>query len=189
MYILLIHFAADLAFEGNVQMCPEETPKAPQAIPVPGYRDGEDDGSLVSHLRADSEASGDIPVEGEFGPKKQRRGTAATLRQALVNTVGTLAPILAVPTSSAQDDSMPIPLGTQSIMGTLVESDMLALEVELSEGRWIVDGRVLRWWYDALGESELDKEITLKIRRKGGLIKGVMWGFSRMDGAASVRSA
>ncbi|KAG8725670.1 hypothetical protein FRC12_024140 [Ceratobasidium sp. 428] len=191
VYIPLVHFAADSAFEGNVQVCPEETPKVPQTTLAPGYRDDEDDDTLVSHSRADSKGSGDIPAEGEFAPKKQRRGTTATLRRARANTVGTLAPILAAPTSSAQDDSSstPIPLGTQSIMGTLVESDMLALEVEVSEGRWIVDGQVLRWWYDAPSEGEPDKEITLKLRRKGGPIKGVMRGFSGMDGAASVRSA
>ncbi|KAG8793317.1 hypothetical protein FRC12_003108 [Ceratobasidium sp. 428] len=104
----------------------------------------------------------------------------ATLRRARANTVGTLAPILAAPTSSSQDDpsSVPIPLGTQSIMSTLVELDMLALEIEVSGGRWIVDRQVLKWWYDAPGEGEPDKENaqdTSARRSDQGCFAGLWW--------------
>ncbi|KAG8794322.1 hypothetical protein FRC12_024902 [Ceratobasidium sp. 428] len=61
-------------------------------------------------------------------------------------------------------------LGTQNIMGTLVEPDMFALNIEVSEG-------------------ELDKEITLNIRRRGGSIEVVMRGFGGIDSAACVRRA
>ncbi|KAG9080076.1 hypothetical protein FRC06_007102 [Ceratobasidium sp. 370] len=159
---------------------------------APQYRDEDDDDTLVNHSRSDSKASGELPPEGEIGQKK-RRGTTATLRRARANTVGTLAPILAAPTAASPTEPTPpaiaIPLGTQSIMGTLVESDMLALEVEVSEGRWILDGQVLRWWYDVPGEGESDKVLMLRIRRRGGPIKGTMRGFGGMDAAASMRTS
>ncbi|KAG8740375.1 hypothetical protein FRC10_004384 [Ceratobasidium sp. 414] len=195
VYIPLVHFAADSAFEGGVQVCPEETPQIQPATlghdNAPRYQDEDDDDTLVNHSRSGSKASGEVPPEGELGQRK-RRGTTATLRRARANTVGTLAPILAAPIASSPTEPTPpaiaIPLGTQSIMGTLVESDMLALEVEVSEGRWIVDGQVLRWWYDVPGEGEPDKELVLKVRRRGGPIKGVMRGFGGMGSAASTRS-
>ncbi|QRW00935.1 Cellulase (glycosyl hydrolase family 5 protein) [Ceratobasidium sp. AG-Ba] len=179
IYIPLVHFAADSAFEGGVQVCPDETPQPREATL-------EDDETLVAHSRSQSKSSG-IGEDGEAGPgQKKRRGTTATLRRARANTVGTLAPILAATTEPSPSS---IPLSAQSIMGTLVESEMLALEVEVSEGKWAVDGQVLRWWYDVPGEGEPEKEVVIKVRRKGGPIKGVMRGFSGMgpDGA-SIRS-
>lgn len=195
IYVPLVHFAADSAFDPKAYV---DTPKLPQ-VPLAGgdstqYRDNEDDDTLVAHSRSESKASSDPTADGELG-HKPRRGTTATLRRARANTVGTLAPILPVPatTSSPTYPSSPafsaVPIGAQSIMGTLVESEMLALDVEVSEGRWALDGQVLRWWYDVPSEGEPDKELVMKVTRRGGPIKGVMRGFGGMDGAASVRSA
>ncbi|KAG8725591.1 hypothetical protein FRC12_024176, partial [Ceratobasidium sp. 428] len=62
-----------------------------------------------------------------------------------------------------------------SSIGTLAKPEMYALEVDVSEGRWSMDGQVLMWWYDVPKEGS--KEVTLKVRRKGGPIEGVMRGF------------
>ncbi|KAG8790948.1 hypothetical protein FRC12_010525 [Ceratobasidium sp. 428] len=74
VYIPLVHFAVNLAFEGNVQVCLEETPEVPQMTLAPGYRDDEDDDTLTSHSRAESQAPGDIPAEGEFALKNKGVG-------------------------------------------------------------------------------------------------------------------
>lgn len=47
----------------------------------------------------------------------------------------------------------------------------LALDVEVSAGRWEVEGQTLRWWYLAPGEGEPEREYTITIRRSGGAIK------------------
>ncbi|KAG9126630.1 citrate synthase [Ceratobasidium sp. 392] len=56
---------------------------------------------------------------------------------------------------------------------------MLVLDVEVSEGGWSLEGQILRWWYELPNEGE--KEVRLKIRRKGGPIKGVMRGFGGVN--------
>lgn len=48
-------------------------------------------------------------------------------------------------------------------------SSPLALDVKASEGRWSVDGQVLRWWYPVPSEGE--QTYTITISRAGGAIK------------------
>ncbi|KAG8679460.1 hypothetical protein FRC11_003701, partial [Ceratobasidium sp. 423] len=176
VYIPLVHYAADSAFEGETQSnCGEGvvSPKAQTQEPL-RYRD-DDDVTVVGHMRQDSKSSGDSAA-----PVKRRRATTTTLRRNRADTTNTLIPILPIPSSepaAASPTTLPIPLAAQSIMGTLVESEMLALEVEVSEGKWELDGQVLRWWYDVPGEGEPEKQLTLKVRRRGGPIKGIMRGF------------
>lgn len=47
-------------------------------------------------------------------------------------------------------------------------SQSLAVEVEVSEGRWEIEEGVLRWWYD-VEETEM-KEVKVTIKRRGGRI-------------------
>ncbi|EIM82341.1 glycoside hydrolase [Stereum hirsutum FP-91666 SS1] len=47
-------------------------------------------------------------------------------------------------------------------------STTLAVEVEVSEGRYEIEGGVLRWWYD-VSETEA-KEVKVVVRRRGGRI-------------------
>lgn len=180
IYIPLVHYAASSAFEGeNARADGTETPRP---------KDG-DEATIVAHSRASSKSSDDA------APVKRRRATATTLRRDRANTTGTLVPILLPSSSPPIDETLAdstfdtpsIPLAAHGIMGTLVESDMLALDVEISEGRWALDGQILRWWYDVPGEGEPAKELVIRVKRRGGPIKGVMRGFSDSDGA-SIRS-
>ncbi|KAL5636355.1 hypothetical protein ACGC1H_004988 [Rhizoctonia solani] len=180
VYIPLVHYAADSAFDGeSLPDCGDAamSPKVQTEEP-PRYRD-DDDATVVAHVRQDSKSSADSAV-----PVKRRRATTVTLRRNRADTTNTLIPILPIPSSepaATSPTTLPIPLAAQSIMGTLVESEMLALDVEVSEGKWELDGQVLRWWYDVPGEGEPDKELTLKVRRRGGPIKGVMRGFGTVS--------
>ncbi|CAE7150652.1 unnamed protein product, partial [Rhizoctonia solani] len=139
IYIPLVHYAADSALGGeSVANC--EDAKVQTEEPSK-YRD-EDEATVVAHARQDSKslADGALPV-------KRRRATTTTLRRNRADTTNTLIPILPVPSSepAAGPPTLAIPLAAHSIMGTLVESDMLALQVEVSEGKWELDGQVLRW--------------------------------------------
>lgn len=187
IYIPIVHYAADSAFEGESAQACDGTPKAQSGslVDEPTKFKDDDENTIVVHARSDSKASNE---SGE--PVKRRRATTTTLRRGRANTTGTLVPILP-PTDTASPTlalSGPIPLAAQSIMGTLVESEMLALEVEVSDGKWELDGQILRWWYDVPGEGEPDRELVIKVRRRGGPIKGVMRGFSVGSDAASVQS-
>jgi hypothetical protein len=175
IYVPLVHYAADSALDGESLPNCAEAPGLPKvAEEPPRYRD-DDDTTIVGHLRLDSKSSGDSTA-----PVKRRRATTTTLRRQRADTTNTLIPILPIPSSepaAASPTTLPIPLAAQSIMGTLVESEMLALEVEVSEGKWELDGQILRWWYEVPGEGEPEKELTIKIQRRGGPIKGVLRGF------------
>ena len=53
---------------------------------------------------------------------------------------------------------------------SVYEKDMLDLEVEVSAGRWSVDGQLLKWWYDVPEAGSPPVEYTIQIRRRGGMI-------------------
>ncbi|KAG9126350.1 hypothetical protein FRC07_003780 [Ceratobasidium sp. 392] len=73
-------------------------------------------------------------------------------------------------------------LYAKNTIGTLAYSDMFALDVKISDGRWSLDGQILKWRYDVPNEGE--KEVTLRIQRKGGSIRSVIRGFGGVDRAA-----
>ncbi|ELU43029.1 cytoplasmic protein [Rhizoctonia solani AG-1 IA] len=191
IYIPLVHYAADSAFDGESLPNCEDAPGLPKVTEEPPrYRD-DDDSTVVGHLRQDSKSSADSAPA-----VKRRRATTTTLRRQRADTTNTLIPILPIPSSeptatsasaAASPTTLPIPLSAQSIMGTLVESDMLALDVQVSEGKWELDGQVLRWWYDVPGEGEPEKELTIKVQRRGGPIKGVLRGFGAISPASAAR--
>lgn len=47
----------------------------------------------------------------------------------------------------------------------------LALSVDVSEGRWSVDGQLLKWWYPVPSVEEGERTYTITISRAGGAIK------------------
>ena len=62
---------------------------------------------------------------------------------------------------------------------------LLALDVEVSAGRWAVDGQTLRWWYPVPSGGPA-REYTITIRRTGGAIK--VEGEVESAGASSLLS-
>ncbi|KAI0648477.1 glycoside hydrolase [Trametes meyenii] len=59
----------------------------------------------------------------------------------------------------------PDPLGLFS-----KDSDLLSLSVDVSEGRYTIEGQTLKWWYP-VPSSGPAREYTITIRRSGGVIK------------------
>ncbi|KAF8218331.1 hypothetical protein K438DRAFT_1747512 [Mycena galopus ATCC 62051] len=43
----------------------------------------------------------------------------------------------------------------------------VGVDVQVSGGRWRVEGQVLRWWYDVPAAGEPEREYTIEIRRAG----------------------
>ncbi|KZP06557.1 hypothetical protein FIBSPDRAFT_966349 [Athelia psychrophila] len=52
-----------------------------------------------------------------------------------------------------------------------IPADVLDLDVQVSAGRWAVEGQTLRWWYPVPTVSEGQVEYTIEIRRRGDVIK------------------
>ncbi|KAJ7021048.1 glycoside hydrolase family 5 protein [Mycena alexandri] len=48
--------------------------------------------------------------------------------------------------------------------------ELVDVDVTVSTGRWTVEGQTLRWWYDVPAAGEPDREYTIEIRRRGGVI-------------------
>ena len=55
----------------------------------------------------------------------------------------------------------------------------LALSVDASEGRWAVDGQLLKWWYPVPAPGEDARTYTITISRAGGAIKAAEAASSR----------
>jgi len=53
----------------------------------------------------------------------------------------------------------------------LIPSCVLDISVQVSRGRWEVDGQTVKWWYPVPKEGEPNEEYTIEIRRNGGVIK------------------
>ncbi|KAF7377751.1 Glycoside hydrolase family 5 protein [Mycena sanguinolenta] len=49
--------------------------------------------------------------------------------------------------------------------------DLVDVDVQVSAGRWSIEGQVLRWWYDVPAAGEPEREYTIEIRRRDGVIK------------------
>ncbi|KAJ7198786.1 glycoside hydrolase family 5 protein [Mycena pura] len=51
------------------------------------------------------------------------------------------------------------------------DRELIDVEVSVSTGRWAVQGQTLFWWYDVPAIGEPEREYTLEIRRRGGVIE------------------
>ncbi|KAJ7593463.1 glycoside hydrolase family 5 protein [Mycena floridula] len=51
------------------------------------------------------------------------------------------------------------------------ESDLLDVEVTVSDGTWTIEGQILKWLYDVPEQGAPARQHTIEIRRAGGYIK------------------
>jgi hypothetical protein len=56
-------------------------------------------------------------------------------------------------------------------LGCDQQKDLLDLQVRVSEGRWAVEGQVLKWWYNVPAEGEGEREYVIEVKRRGGAIR------------------
>ncbi|KII89454.1 glycoside hydrolase family 5 protein [Plicaturopsis crispa FD-325 SS-3] len=64
-----------------------------------------------------------------------------------------------------------IPASDVSPTSTLLHDDVLDLDVQVSAGRWEVEGQTLRWWYPVPSAEDPPCEYTITITRAEGPIK------------------
>jgi len=48
--------------------------------------------------------------------------------------------------------------------------DLLDVVVQVSQGSWIVRGQILQWRYDVPRDGDLERELSIKVWRRGGII-------------------
>ncbi|KAF5343567.1 hypothetical protein D9758_012971 [Tetrapyrgos nigripes] len=80
------------------------------------------------------------------------------------------------PASAISEVNSPSPTPTIAIpsidwLGMASDKNLVDVDVEVSDGRWEVQGQTLKWWYDVPHPGEGDRQYTIEIRRIGGPIK------------------
>lgn len=69
------------------------------------------------------------------------------------------------------DESTETSPSSASSSQTLPVSSLVDIKVQVSSGKWSVEGQYLRWWYAVPMEGAADLEHTIQINRVGGPIK------------------
>ncbi|KAI0628818.1 glycoside hydrolase [Trametes polyzona] len=75
--------------------------------------------------------------------------------------------------SKSSIDTLPgsrSPLSSDPLGLFSTEPDVLSLSVDVSAGRWAVEGQTLKWWYPVPSSGQA-REYTIVIRRAGAVIK------------------
>ncbi|KAH8114224.1 glycoside hydrolase [Phellopilus nigrolimitatus] len=73
--------------------------------------------------------------------------------------------------TSPTDDAPETPASLQS-SATLPTSSLVDIDVQVSSGKWSIEGQYLRWWYEVpSSEDAPDLEHTIQINRVGGPIR------------------
>ena len=73
--------------------------------------------------------------------------------------------------SSSQTDPSPGSLSSSASSATLPISSLVDIDVNISSGKWSIDGQYLRWWYPVPSEGAPDMEHTISVKRIGGPIR------------------
>lgn len=97
-------------------------------------------------------------------------------RDSRYDTVSLSGDVSGVSTStSATTSTLTSSLGLSSPLSdsTLLPTTPLDLAVRVSDGRWEVEGQMLRWWYTVPAEPEEEREYTIWITRASGPIKAL----------------
>lgn len=141
--------------------------------PEDALKPREDDGSVsLADLDKEEELATEIYIplvhyaHDKYSARFQDNGTGnrKTSREMMGDTPGGSRNV------STINLSMLLPRHT---LPGVVPSDVLDILVQVSGGRWEVEGQTLKWWYPVPKEGEGEKTYTIEIRRRGGIIKGM----------------
>ncbi|KAF7311611.1 Glycoside hydrolase family 5 protein [Mycena kentingensis (nom. inval.)] len=138
----------------------EDDPATEIFVPLVHYADGR-------LLRDSSDTRSVVSLEEELPTGK------ASTNASTVNLVGLHSPQdMTASTSSASTEVASPDLRVTADKGR----ELVDVDVVVSTGRWAVEGQTLRWWYDVPSAGEPDRQYTIDIRRRGGVIKTADFG-------------
>ncbi|KAK7048020.1 glycoside hydrolase family 5 protein [Favolaschia claudopus] len=144
----------------------EEDPGTEIYVPLVHYADER----LLSGGHRARQSADTASISSEENPLNSRKGSpgASTINLAEVGV-----PVVVDMTASTSSSGSTQVASPVSGVGGKVEiavKELVDVDVKVSAGRWSVEGQVLRWWYDVPGPGEAEREFTIEIRRRGGVI-------------------
>ncbi|KAF8218350.1 glycoside hydrolase family 5 protein [Mycena galopus ATCC 62051] len=128
-------------------------------------------GGLRARQSADSASTASLEDDSPLTAAQGRKGSpgASTINLEAV------PPEMTASTSSSNSGATQVgpahPLINEKVTNLIDGNDLVDVDVQVSGGRWRVDGQVLRWWYDVPTAGEPEREYTIEIRRRGGVIR------------------
>lgn len=130
--------------------------------------DTESTASASSRLADDSA----VALNGTVAAPQPHLAIPAVTVPAFLSDISTAATLSTPASPTSTTFNVPIPGINFSPL--IAERDLLDIEVHISDGRWSVEGQILKWWYDTpneLAEGEGEKEYVIEVQRRGGVIK------------------
>nr|VWO94529.1 Carboxylic ester hydrolase (EC [Ganoderma boninense] len=156
-------------FKLTVQVRPEDAPRREKlglAAPSGSPDADEAEAELPTEIY--------VPLVHYATDKLLEDSQLAEQEQSASPASGSVTPSVADEPLSTSTDPLALPrssgdVGADQLRILAGASPLLALDVEVSEGRWAVEAQTLKWWYPV--PSSGSREYTITIKRAGGVIK------------------
>lgn len=145
-----------------------EVPPTEIFLPVVHYASDKTVGGLLAQsVYAEDPSAESAPSSSSSSQHPSETSSEDTV-QADCTETGTSTPIETTAPTPYPPQIISGPGRAPSKKGEGSPTTALAVDVEISEGRWEIEEGVLRWWYD-VSETEV-KEVKVVIKRRGGRI-------------------
>ncbi|KAJ6551568.1 glycoside hydrolase family 5 protein [Mycena capillaripes] len=144
----------------------EEDPATEIFVPLVHYADERLLAGRHRERQSDSESIASLDDEPRRAGGKGSPG-ASTIN---LETVSPPIPIDMTASTSSSGSGTTEVAGLDLRVDAEKGKELVDVDVSVSAGRWEVEGQVLRWWYDAPAPDEPEREYTIEIRRRGGVI-------------------
>ncbi|KAJ7714468.1 glycoside hydrolase family 5 protein [Mycena maculata] len=149
----------------------EEDPASEVFVPLVHYADAR---LLPSPSDAESFAS----LDEDRSHRRSASGKASTNASTLnLESMPVLHGEPDTMTASTSSGSTGTHVGVDLRVGAEKGRELVDVDVQVSAGRWEIEGQVLRWWYDVPGSGEPEREYTMEIRRRAGPIEAKAAGW------------
>ncbi|KAJ7653334.1 glycoside hydrolase family 5 protein [Mycena polygramma] len=97
-------------------------------------------------------------------------GKASPTNASAIHLETVPSPIDMAASTSSSSGSTQVAAELDLRIGADKGKELVDVEVTVSAGRWEVEGQVLRWWYDVPSPGQPEREYTIELRRRGGVI-------------------